>query len=175
MYWCYSMIDLEPRRILLTWGRFSLDGSLIYSLCTFYFKLISMLFFWEAASFVLMGLECVNHIVLFVFWNLECIDSQQCKWDCVKSYLLSDLPHCFSWWVLLAQWRNLPGICSQLLSWRLWYSLFHFPHIFWWCYLVIYLLLHLFGFLPEFVTGLIHLVMLFFEIGHKFGWCFFDK
>lgn len=60
------MIDLEPRGILLTWGRFSLDGSLIYSLCTFCFNLFSMLFFWEAVSFVLMGLECVNHIVLFV-------------------------------------------------------------------------------------------------------------
>ena len=40
---------------------------------------------------------------------------------------------------------------------------------------MIFLLLYLFVFLSEFVTGLIHLVMLFFEIGHKFGWCFFGK
>lgn len=46
------------------------------------------------------------------------------------------------------------------------------PIFFWRCYLAIYLLLHLFVFfffLPEFATGLIHLVMLFFELGHSFG------
>ncbi len=33
----------------------------------FLFLTFFMLFFWEAVSFVLMGLECVNHVVLFVF------------------------------------------------------------------------------------------------------------